>query len=262
MANKSVSTIQAKAPLTGATLLLVASVPIKVLGIEGVVTSTTGTNYYIQLLGTASPVSGTTIPLYSRLVVPSTSSSGQNGFSFEYPFEGLDTQAMNFPAGGTTTTDGFNTLPVYAAISTTDTVWTSVAASTDVTVTFEEWQYELPNQTITGDTVTGVDLLPVYTSPNTAKRLTKFQVTNNNGATCYLMLFAYSNPAAGATPIAQWTLANGVTLTETFGGGLAPLQYPVVGGTQDTGCFLFGSSTTQTLTATSATSWTMKAWNI
>ena len=76
------------------------------------------------------------------------------------------------------------------------------------------------------------------------------------------MLFAYTNPALGAVPIAQWTVGAFTTITQNFGSGLECLQVPVVGGNPSNKCFLAGSSTTQTFTATSITQWNMKAWNI
>lgn len=262
--------MQAGAPLTGATVMQIFTAPVKIFHIEGNVNSTTGTSYYIQLLNTATPSSGTTIPLYSRLAVLSSTASGVNGFAFDYTGpDGLDTSRMNYPESATK--GGDNTSGVWIAISSTDTVWTSVAANTDVTVDIEEQYNDAANETITGDTSTGVDSLAVWTdsTANTAKRLTRLSVTNNNGVTAYLMLFCYANPATGDLPIQQWQLASGATLNLFFGQSPPPIQQAgdstsglVVNYTYHVGCYLFGSSTTQYLTATSASGWTMKTWNI
>jgi hypothetical protein len=250
MSTRTVSTQQAAQQLDATHFLQVATGPVTLYGFEGYVNGNAGTQYYLQIHGVA-PTTGSTVPLYSVQVI------GGNGFSFLYN-NGLNTKQMSFPDQATT--GGTNTLPVFFAISSTDTVYTSVAASTDLLVTLDEPRTIPANETITGDTTTGRDSLPVYTSPNTAKRLMKFQVTNNTGATAYLMLFAYSNPALGDVPQAQWTIANGATLTQDLGTGLMVMQAPAF--VLKTGCYLFGSSTTQTLTATVATNWKMKAWNI
>src|ERR1700679_3307718 len=99
MATYTISTQQAKQPLDNAHFLFLSAVPIVIYDIEGNTSSTTGTNYYIQLFGTATPVSGTTIPLYSRLCVAAATASGINGFSFVYRPIGIDTQEMTNPVG-------------------------------------------------------------------------------------------------------------------------------------------------------------------
>ena len=268
MANKSISTIQTKQVLDSTHYLLVSGSPTTVYAIEGEVNSTTGTAYYIQLIGVAAPSSGVTIPLYSRLCVAAAQASGINGFSFTYN-PPLDTSVMNAP-GGSTATNSANTLPVYAAISSTDNVYTAVAASTQVTVVIEDPILEqiVPNQTVTGDTVTGVDSLQVWadnatTSP--AKRLVRVQVSNSDAtaiAPVYLMLFGYSGPAAGATPLQQWQISTTALTSFFFGDGVEIQQGNPTTLAPTYGCFLYGSSTTQTLTATAATHWTMKAWNV
>jgi hypothetical protein len=68
---------------------------------------------------------------------------------------------------------------VYVAISSTDNVYTSVAASTQVTVDFEDGYLEIPTQTITGDTTTGVNSLTVFTDPNPTNKLIQFYAKNN-----------------------------------------------------------------------------------
>lgn len=261
MPTKTVSTQQSKQVLDASHYLLVSNNPVVIFDIEGQCNSTTGAAYYIQLLGTATPISGTTIPLYSRECVAAAAGSGNNGFSFVYRPDGLSTATMLNPVGGTLATTGLNTLPVYVAISSTDNVYTAVAASTQITIDFEESTLGIENQVITGDLTTGVDSLTVFSDPNVAKRLTQFKAINNTGATAYIMLFAYATPANGSTPLEQWTLTNGQTLTQSFGRGYAPMQ----GGStyvQHTGCYLYGSSTTQTLTATVAAGWNIQAFNI
>lgn len=259
MSTKSISTIQAKQPLDNTHFLLVANNPVILLSIEGT-TANASANYYIQLLNTNTPVSETTIPLYSRLAIVS---GGSPGFSFIYRPLGLDTSTMTNPVGGTDALDGSNTFPVYVAISSTDAVYTAVNVSTDVTIDIDEPFLEIPNQTITGDTTTGVDSLQVFTTGSAAKRLVQFQVTNNTGATAYLMQFADPSLAVlGATPLQQWTIASGATLTESFGKEIPSMQQSPVTYVNFTGCFLYGSSTTQFLTATSATNWKMKSWSI
>lgn len=251
MPNKSISTIQLGVPLTGATLLAVSTGPVSIVAVEGFCGGAAGGQMYIQLLGTATPVSGTTIPLWSRQVNTAL------GFSFVYDFEPLDTANMN--QGGSVTTVGSNNLPVYAAISSTDGVWTSTATSTDCTVVIGQPKIDPLNETVVGPTIT-IDNLTVFSDPNAALRITRFSVKNNSGATAYIMLFGLANPAAGTTPIQQWSVANGATLTESFGNeGYFPQQgdanYVI-----HTGAYLYGSSTTQTLTVTTGGQWTMQAW--
>jgi len=254
---KTVSTQKVGQVLDASHYLLVNGSPVNIRNIEGEVNSTTGTSYYIQLHGSI-PATGVTVPLYSRLCVTSLSPSGVNGFSFTYP-EGLSTAAMSYPEAAAT--GGLNSLPVYVAISSTDNVYTAVAANTQVSVDFEAQVDALANTIITGDTTTGVDNLTVFTDPNATKRLVQAEVTNNTGAVGYLMLFAQANPANGTLPLQQWKIANGATLKLGFAGGI-PVQSMDATLALHTGCYLFGSSTTQTLTKTVATGWKMKGWNI
>jgi hypothetical protein len=259
MANKTLSTQQSGQVLDASHYLTLGSSPVNILAIEGEVNSTTGTAYYLQLLGTLTPATGVTVPLWSRLVVAAATGSGNNGFSFEYMRGGLDTATMNFPEAATV--GGSNALPVVVAISSTDNVYTAVAANTQVAVTVEDAYLEIATQTVTGDLTTGVDSLAVYTDPNPTKRLVQFQAVNGTGAVGYVMLFAVANPANGDLPIQQWKVGIGVTLTERFGAGW-PVQASDTAYALHTGCYLFGSSTTQVLTKTVATAWNLKAWNI
>ena len=273
---KSISTQQAGQVLDASHFLSLGTGPVLIFDIEGEVNSMTGTSYFIQLLATGTPTSGTTVPLYSRLCVPSAASSGLNGFSFVYRPIGLDTSAMNFPAP--TTADGSNTSSVWVAISLTDNVYTAVAASTQVTVDLEETYLEVPNTLATPTTV-GTDSLQVFTSPGASHRLVQFVVTNNGvtGVTWIdkttsggmIMLFAY-NAANGAVPLQEWFVANGASLALRFDTGLLMMQNDgalnVSGitptGINRTGCYLFGSTTAQVLTTSVGGYWTMKAYYI
>jgi hypothetical protein len=262
---KSVSTQQAKQVLDNTHYLQVSATPVTIFDIEGECSSTTGSAYYIQVLGTGSPSSGTTIPLYSELCVSASSPTQNNGFSFTYRPIGIDTSTTTNPAGGTLATTGANSLPVYMAISSTDNVYTAVAASTQVTVRYEETYQELVNQTITGDLTTGVDSLIVWATPNAAKRLTQVVVSNSAAtaiAPMYLMLFAYATPAAGATPSQEWTISDTAFHTLKFGNGIEFQQGNPTTYVQAYGCYLYGSSTPQFYTATTGTAWTMQAFNI
>ena len=314
---KSVSTYQNQQALDNTHFLQVAAYPVIIFSIEGETSSTAGTNYFIQLHG-ASPTAGM-VPLWSKNCVAASATTQINGWSFVYPEPGLDTSTMTNPVGAVATA-GANTLPVWIAISSTDATFTAVAAATQATVVFEEAYLEAQNQTITGDTSTGRDSLVVWTT-NSAKRLTKYQVTNNNGGTAtsgtvtsgtwyqivtyvagddftnigapvnasgtifkatgttpttwsngstvntvsWLMLFAYV-PAASAVPIDEWPMVYGKTYTQQFSAGLTGgrmvMQSNPTTFAQVQGCYLYGSSTPQTFTATAATNWYMKAWNI
>ena len=257
MSVKSISTQQAGQVLDATHFLQLSTGPVLIYGIEGESTSA-GAALYIQL-HSVSPVSTTTVPLYSRLCVQAAATAGQNGFSFTYPgSSALDTSAMPFPEGATT--GGSNTTGVWVAISSTDNVYTSVAASTQVQVMVEETYLELPNLVITGDSTTAVDSLAVYTDPNDAKLLVQFQAKNNLGADAYIMLFAAA-AVNGATPIQQWKVANGATVTQRFGSGQSVYSQDTAFALH-TGCYLYGSSTTQTLTKTVGTNWNLKAWNL
>jgi hypothetical protein len=127
-------------------------------------------------------------------------------------------------------------------------------------VTIEDQLSEIPSQTITGDLTSAVDNLTVWADPGASHDLIQFTAINNLGVDAYIMLFAYS-PANGDTPIQQWKVANGATLTNRFGAGEVNIQQSP-NYVLKTGCYLVGSSTTQTLTKTTGTNWYMKAWNI
>lgn len=148
------------------------------------------------------------------------------------------------------------TTGLLACLSTTQETFTQSASLMDITVELNDPE-EPKGNTYAGDTTTGVDSLVVYAS-NPNKNLYALTVTNNTGATAYLQLFTVPAPTAGATPVQQWTLTNGQTLALTFSiFGAHPISgaYP----NQTEGCYLFGSSTSNTFTATVAAGWKMQA---
>lgn len=252
--NKTVSTIKAGQVLDATHFLQVAVNPVKVFRIEGNVNSTSGTSYYIQLHGGA-PGAGA-VPLFSVLAVPSSYASGVNGFSFIYT-EGLDTARMTYPAS--TIAGGDNISPVYVAISSTDTIYTSVAANTDVSVTFESFFVDLPSQTIVSSA--GSATLTAWNDVvgNSNNRLLSFIVDNtNNPGTEFLLLFAITGPSATTVPLASWTVPASLSFTQTFGSGLlCTSESPVA--SQHYGCYLTMSATKQFYTAPSDTFASIKA---
>lgn len=256
MKTKTYSTQQSKSPLTGQTGLIISSGPCNIIDIEGFCNGTAGTVYFLQLLGVlpVGAVSGTTIPLWSRAV------TGGQGFSFTYRPDGISTDTLANPPGGTLATTGANTLPIAAMISSTDTVWTSVAASTDVSVEVEETNNEYTNQTIVGDTTTGRDSLTVFADPSTPNFLTQVVVTNNSASPTWLMIFAAAAPANGSYPVKSIEVLTGQTLILNFGQTAVLSQD--ANGTNHNGCYLVGSSTGTTLTATVSSNWTMQAFYI
>lgn len=258
MITKTISTIKAGQPLDATHFLQVAGNPVNINRIEGTVNSTTGTNYYIQLLSVplTGAVSGTTVPLFSVLAVPSGYPTAINGFSFIYT-AGLDTSRMSYPVSATV--GGDNTKPVYIAISSTDTVWTAVAGSTDVAVSFEAFFVDLPNQVIVSSAASSNLTVWNDVSTTTANRLVSFIVDNtNNGTSEFLQLFAQTGPGPTTLPLASWTVPSGVIFTQTFGSGLlCTSEAPF--GSQHFGCFLTMSSTKQFYTAPTDSFASMKA---
>ena len=318
MAIKSVSTQQNGTTIGNAVSLQVSGSPIVIFDIEGEVNSTTATPYYIQIHKQV-PVSGATVPYYSRLVVAANVASQNNAFRFNYRPLGLDTATLNFPEAATT--GGSNTSPVYISLSTTDNVYTNTTVTAQVSVVFEDTYVELATQKIAGDTTTGVDALTVFTDPGATHDLLQIQVSNstanlNSGTlvvgqtytivtysagddftNCgapgnyagaqfiatvttpnvwtnasalrqvfFLMLFA-SSPVAGQFPLQQFPITVTSLVTFRFDAGLniqsvgAPTVFGLTASLAfHTGCYLAGSKTTQFLTATTGTNWTMKAW--
>lgn len=240
MATKQISTQTAGQVLDATHFLQLASYPVVIFDIEGEVNSTTGTSYYIQL-HTSAP-GANQVPLYSRLVVPAAASSGLNGFSFIYRPNGINTSTMAFPE--TATVGGSNTSPVFVAISSTDNVYTSIAANTQVSVTLEDTYLELANQTIVGDLSIPVNNLIVFSDPNAARRLIQLRVKNIVSSPIIVMLFGYSPVLNGALPLQQWAVAANSTLTLMFNSGLGIQQMDAQNGLH-TGCNIVISSTTQ-----------------
>jgi hypothetical protein len=274
---KSISTIQAKQVLDGTHYLQIyngSGGPPLIFDIEGEVSSTTGNAYYIQLLNTNAPSSGVTIPIYSRLAVSANEPTQNNGFSFIYRPRGLDTSIMTQPPGGTVTTDGSITSNIYIAISSTDNVYTSVAASTQVTVDIEDTYLEIPTQTITGDLVTPRDALTVWADPGASHKIIQLQYQSGQATTNtpnYIQIFA-SSPVVNQIPLQEITVTDQNVDTIRFGSGFsvqgqgAPtlvaglVTIPIY--TLHTGCYIAGSTTPGYLTATTGGEWFFKAWNI
>lgn len=260
---KSISTIQAKTPLGASAFLQLSTGGCVIFDIEGNITSTTGTNYYIQLLTTNQPLSGTTIPIYSRLAVPAGYASGINGFSFVYRPEGLDTATMMNPVGGTGIFDGRNPGPVWLAISTTDGVYTSTAATGNVTVDIEDQSLDIPQQFIVGSLTGGNNTgLVVWNDPNTSgSRLLKVQAFTQDGVDRWLTINASPfMPDMGAVLFGPWKLpANGFLVTLNFGKGLQPISRDPVNGNLYTGCMLVVSMQPDKVHISTGTA-KIKAW--
>ena len=248
---KSISTYQAQQPLDGTHFLLLANFPVKIYAFEGNVSSTAGSSYYLQFHGSAAPASGTAVPLLSVEVVVPASPTGITPFSFVYP-EGIETRNLSNPLGAIATTGG-NTLPVYVAISSTDTVYTSVAASTNVRVDINDPDaLILPNQNVAGDLVTNISSLAVFTASTTApNKLVRVEVVNTFGGpgiNAWLCMFAYASPSSGDVYLKQWKTTNGVPFEVNFGEGYYPQQ--IVNGTLQNGCYLYTSLTAYRYVAT------------
>lgn len=218
--------------------------PVKIVAIEGYCNGAAGTQYWLQILNGAP---GATVPMYSVQVL------GGQGFSFIYPL-GLDTATMQDGGGASL---GENVYKPYLAISSTDGLYTSVAATTNVRVDIE-MQFQMPLGLITANG-NNTGSLTVFADPNATNKLCAFSVVNNTGAVGYLMLFAYANPVNGATPLQQWPVQNGGTFATTFGNAGVRFQQGKADYSIHTGCYLVASSTTQTLT-TVANGWNMFAW--
>ena len=151
---------------------------------------------------------------------------------------------------------------LYAAVSSTQDTYT--AASTqkvDITVEMDEPE-EPSGNSYAGDTTTGVDSLVVYASSAT-NNIYALNVTNNYGATYYLQMFTAASPAAGAKPFLQWTIASGATLSLVFGKpGIHPWTTSnTAAGVESLvqGCYLYGSTNTNSFSATNGGGWTMQA---
>lgn len=237
-ATQSVSTATLGHVLDGTHFLQVSTQPCKIFNLTGVCGGSSGTVYYLQILGVAAPSTGVTVPLFSVPI------NGALPFAFDYNNKGLDTSSMNLLGGPIIA--GSNTLPVYVAVSSTFEVWTSVAGNVDVDVTFEESVVSTPNQTLVA--LTGPQpTLAVFTNPNPARRLISLQAVNATGAAAFLYLFAEVPTTAGATPIAVWPIANSIMINKSFGTGLACLRQNSTTFAQATGCYLVGDPNPNTV---------------
>lgn len=267
MPTKSISTQQQRAYVTGGAGLQVALSPCTIFDIEGNVNSTTGTNYYIQIHGAPALISGTSVPLWSRLAVPASFSTGVNGFSFVYRPIGINTATLQFPSFVTPImvydTNNANSFPVYVFVSSTDNVFTSIAANTSIQVTYEDTYLDLPNQIPIGSPLADVASLQVWADPSAQHLLTQFSVANDYGRIIYLQLFGYPNPAAGAIPVQEWTLPiiMPIPVVYKFGSGLAINQGdPNYGSTIHTGCYLYASLTPGAFTDPGLAGVIIQAW--
>ena len=248
MPTRSISTQQTQQQLDGTHFLKVAAFPVKILSLEGYCGgASSGGQKYIQLYA-GIPTNGA-VPLWSQQVLT------QNGFSFVYAPEGLDTATMvlDLTYGNSVPT----TKAIYVAISSDDTQYTSDGTTTDIRVDFEEYELELTGQTTIG-TGSSVGLLQVWTDASGPKKLLSVTAQNNNGATQYLMLFAKDAvPATGDSPIVTWTFTAALAATLRFGACFVPRQQDTDGTFHD-GCTLRVSSTSPTFTAV-ASGWTIQA---
>jgi hypothetical protein len=255
-ATKSISTQQNGGPITGSTLLEISSQPCKIGNVEGYCYGSAGSQLFLQLLGTATPSSGVTIPLWSRQIATA------NGFSFTYSDFAIDTaqlQAGYNYAGGAIT--GSNTLPVYLAISSSNETWTSVATNVDAEVDIELFTIEPNGATVT--TTNSASAVTVWADPDStqAHRLNYFSATNNTGAAGFVTLFALSSFNNGYYPVRTWPVASGATISEYFGREGIEVSSQDANGTNHNGCYLVGSSTVPTVTLTAA-NWNFTTWNI
>jgi hypothetical protein len=249
MPTKTISTIMNAQQLDATHFLQLSTLPCKVFNLEGYVNGTAGTQYYLQLLGVsqASAVSGTTVPLYSRQVL------GGNGFSFTY-VNGIDTARMQNPdpVKKQLSNNGNNVLPVYAAISSTDTVYTAVAAATDLAVDIEQSVAEGSNYIKASNILTTTLGVWADDVANTKYRLMNFtfDATGSNAA-CFVQLSTFS-PSAGTIPLISLPVPAGGIITKHFGSGLALVQ-SAANYVPHYGCIISTSSTPTVYTASGIT---------
>lgn len=251
MNTKTISTYKAGQQVDATHFLQVATVPCKVFAVEGQAAGAGA--LYIQLLGTATPVSGTTVPLWSKLI------TGGTGFSFVYP-SGEDTSTMYYPSGTTNLAAvGANAFPVYVAISSTIAVYTSTAVAVDVDVTIDLPFVDLPSQVLAVATAAGSLTVWNDVAANSSKRLVSLTVDNlNNGTDEFLLLFAQTGPSATTVPLASWTVPATSTFTQQFGAGFA-MQSSAPVGTLHYGCYFTISTSKQFYVASGDTFNSIKA---
>jgi len=249
MSTQTVSTLNGVTQTAGASasLIISANALPNLLAITGYCNGTTNAQYFLQLFNQATVPADTAVPLYSWQVL------GTDGFLFNFRPDGLDTSKLKDgilnPASG-----------LILCLSTTEGTLTIGTGNItmDVQVDLDSPQGIIPiPQTFVGDTTTAVASLTVAADPSQNK-LVSYNVKNSTGADGYLMLFAYSNPSTGAVPLQQWKITNGTRDQRVFGGGFFLSQIKPTDRVVHTGIYLYGSSTTQTFTATAA-NWNMQA---
>ena len=218
----------------------VATHPVNVTRVRGNFNGTTATRFLHLFDSNGQPAPGNgAVPLIAPIPLYTASAGQPIPFFAEFEFGALPL------ASG-----------LFAAVSTTQETFTQSTDTMDLTVELGDPE-EPAGTSWAGDTVTGVDSLVVYATSATTN-LFAVNVTNNGAATAYLQLFTYANPATGAAPHFQWAVAAGQTRNLVFGKpGMHPLDGPTTSETQ--GCYLYGSSTEGTFTATSATQWNLQA---
>ena len=248
MPTQTISTFNGltQAPGAAFSLILTTNSLPTITRISGYCNGTVNTQYFLQLFNASAPPANASVPLYEQQIL------GGDGFTFHTL--GLDTSKLSngtlIPANG-----------LILCLSTTEGVLTlgTGAVTMNVEVELDATQDVFPlNQVSVGDTTTNVGSLLVKADPSTSK-LVSFNATNNNGGTQYLQLFG-AVPAAGASPVQEWTVATTATLKQFFGGGMFVLDgdasYVI-----HTGIYLYVSSTAGTYTAV-ANGWTIQAFYI
>jgi len=139
--------------------------------------------------------------------------------------------------------------PLIIGMSTTEASFTSVAASggLDMTLEYDTLYGTNANETITGDTSTGVDAINPWTDSvaNAGKRLLQVVYTNNDGADRYLL--CSTDAGVSNLPAFIYKVATGVTLT--LDGGL---NFPQLISEDSAFAFHYGCRLLQSTTASVA----------
>lgn len=145
---------------------------------------------------------------------------------------------------------------VYAALSSTQESLTLSNQTMDITVEIQHTE-EPQGTSFAGDTTTGVDSLVVYASSATTN-LFAIRAENNASGIGYLQLFTAPTPSTGQLPHMQWTFSAGQTRQFQFGKqGIHPVDGAVASETM--GVYLYGSSTSNSFTATTGSHWNIQA---
>lgn len=261
MKTRTYSTIANATPITGATSLAVGpGQAVDIVSIEGYCYGVAGSQVFLQLVNTATPTSGVTVPLWSRQI------NQAQGFSFVYE-DPQSTANMTVPS---------NNGPVYVFLSSTNETCTDgVAFNCDVDVTIEEFeqQVDFGQSTATATNAGNVvvwsdDYAAPNNPPHTSYNLLTLTITNNTGAPIFPMVFTSTGQAtAGATPLRQLgipggssasvsngsggytgALATGQSYTWRFGGDGSTFLSADATGAFHGGCYIYASSTTGVLT--------------